>query len=317
MEVPQELEAVVERLEDVADGVRAITLAPADGGDLPAWEPGAHVDLLLPGGITRQYSLCGDPADRDRWRVAVLREPESRGGSSYVHEQLQEGARLAVVGPRNAFELVDAGRYVFVAGGIGITPIIPMIRRVAERGGDWQLTYGGRTRASMAFAEELAAAHPGRVSIAPQDVHGLLDLPAVIGAPDDDAVVYCCGPGPLIDAVEAFCAGWPRGALHVERFRPADGALDGAMSSFDVVIASSGERITVGEEESIVDALDRVGVFIPTSCREGTCGTCETVVLEGVPDHRDSVLSEEEREENELMMLCCSRALTPELVLDL
>lgn len=317
MEDLQELEAVVERLENVADGVRAITLVRADGEAFPAWQPGAHVDLLLPGGLARQYSLCGDPADRERWRVAVLREPESRGGSIYVHDELQEGARVPVVGPRNHFELVDAGRYVFVAGGIGITPIMPMIASVAERGADWQLTYGGRTRGSMAFVDELSARGPERVAVLPQDVHGLLDLPAVIGEPTEDTVVYCCGPSPLIDAVEQFCASWPAGALHVERFRPAAGALDGPVSSFDVVLSSSGERVTVGEDESIVDALDRIGVFVPTSCREGTCGTCETGVLEGVPDHRDSVLSAEEREENELMMLCCSRALTPEIVLDL
>jgi len=317
MEDLQELEAVVERLEDVADGVRAITLAPADGGAFPAWAPGAHIDLLLPGGLTRQYSLCGDPAEEARWRVAVLREPESRGGSSYVHEQLEEGARLPVVGPRNAFELVDAERYVFVAGGIGITPILPMIDAVERRGGDWRLTYGGRTRASMAFVDALTERHPDRVAVLPQDVHGLLDLPAVIGAPAEGTAIYCCGPGPLIDAVEQHCAPWPTGALHVERFRPADGALDGPSSAFDVVLSSSGERVTVAADESIVDALDRVGVFVPTSCREGTCGTCETGVLEGVPDHRDSVLSAEEREENELMMLCCSRSRTPEIVLDL
>ena len=317
MEDLQEMEAVVERIEEVAEGVRAITLVPADGEAFPAWAPGAHIDLLLPGGVTRQYSLCGDRADSGRWRVAVLREPESRGGSSYVHEQLREGQEIPVVGPRNAFKLVDAKRYIFIAGGIGITPLIPMIAEVAARGADWHLTYGGRSRESMAFVDELAEHHPDRVDVRPQDVHGLLDLPAVIGEPDPEAVVYCCGPGPLIDAVEQQCSRWHSGALHVERFRPAEGALDGPMTSFDVVVSSTGQRVTVGEGESIVEALERVDIFVPTSCREGTCGTCETGVLEGIPDHRDSVLSADEREDNELMMLCCSRALTAEIVLDL
>jgi len=169
----------------------------------------------------------------------------------------------------------------------------------------------------MAFVADLVAYGDHRVAVRPQDSHGLLDLPAALGTARRDTVVYCCGPEPLINAVEQHCVGWPTGALRVERFRAADGALNGPLTTIDVVVGQSGEKVTVGPDESIVEALARIGVLVPTSCGEGTCGTCETKIIEGIPDHRDSLLSDEEQEENEVMMLCCSRALTPALVLDL
>jgi ferredoxin-NADP reductase len=316
MDEAQDLITIVESTGMAASGVRVLTLGRADGGPLPAWSPGAHVAVTLPNGLVRQYSLCGDPKDDQHWRIGVLRERESRGGSQWLHEELEQGTQLAVFGPSNHFRLVEAERYIFIAGGIGITPLLPMIKRVAERGGDWTLTYGGRTADSMAFVDELEA-HGTRVAFCPQDTTGLLNLARILGDPRPGVAVYCCGPGPLIDAVEKICEPWSPGSLHVERFQPIDGALDGPHDAFDIVLAQSGDRIRVGADESIVEALERIGVFVPTSCREGTCGTCETVVLAGTPDHRDSVLSSEEREENELMMVCCSRALTPELTLDL
>ncbi|MER6976977.1 ferredoxin reductase, partial [Streptomyces carpinensis] len=193
----------------VADGVVSLTLAHADGTRLPDWTPGSHIDLVLPNGATRQYSLCGDRWDPYSYRVAVLREPAGRGGSAYVHDTLTPGARVGVGGPRNHFPLAPADRYLFIAGGIGVTPLLPMIRQAELMGADWQLLYGGRTRTSMAFRDELTAAHGDRVTVAPQDECGLLDLGAWLSEPAAGTKVYCCGPGPLLAAVEDACAAWP------------------------------------------------------------------------------------------------------------
>ncbi|QUQ64284.1 PDR/VanB family oxidoreductase [Kutzneria sp. CA-103260] len=298
--------------EPIADGVVLLTLRHPDGHPLPAWTPGAHVDLVL-GDLVRQYSLCGDPRDTSIMRVAVLREPSGRGGSRHVHDVLAAGHRVEVQGPRNHFPLVEAKRYLFVAGGIGITPILPMVAEVAAAGRDWRLLYGGRTRSSMAFREELARRHPGNVEIRPQDEHGLLDLPAFLAEPDGDTAVYCCGPDPLLAAVEQHRGA---GALHLERFAPRTGALDGPRQEFDVELARTGAVLRVPADRSILDVVERSGVSVLSSCREGTCGTCETTVLSGTPDHRDSVLTDEERAVNDTMMICVSRSCSPRLVLD-
>ena len=314
-----ELDLVVERKEPAADGVALLTLRRADGVDLPEWEPGAHVDLLLDGrpvpdgGSVRQYSLCGDPAERSVWRIAVLREPEGRGGSAHVHDVLAEGAPVRARGPRNHFPLVPAPSYLFVAGGIGITPIVPMLAAAEAAGADWRLVHGGRTRSSMAFAD-LAERHPGRVELRPQDEAGLLDLPGILAGAGS---VYCCGPEPLLAAMERECAERPDVTLHVERFAPKAGADDVPQDAFEVSLAGSGRVVAVPAGRSVLDALDDAGVSVLSSCREGTCGTCETGVLEGVPDHRDSLLTEEERAACDTMMLCVSRSRTPRLVLDL
>lgn len=314
---PRELDAVVESVDPVADGVVAVSLVAASGGELPEWRPGAHLDLLLAPGLERQYSLCGDPADRERWHVAVLRESASRGGSELVHTRLAAGDPLRVRGPRNNFPLVcDAGAYLMIAGGIGITPLLPMVRELNEIGADWQLIYGGRRRASMAFLDELAV-YGDRVTVWPEEERGLLPLDHLLGGPRPDTVVYTCGPEPLLEAVEERCAAWPSGTLHLERFSPRPGALSGEARAFEVVLAQTGETVEVAHDQSIVDALEAAGFDVPTSCREGTCGTCETVVLEGIPDHRDSFLSPQEQKAGDLMMLCCSRSRSPRLVLDL
>jgi ferredoxin-NADP reductase len=306
----------VARRRTAAEGVVELTLASADGQPLPAWQPGAHVDLLLGEGLTRQYSLCGDPARPEEWTVAVLLERDGRGGSSFVHDQLAEGATLQVRGPRNHFELADAPRYQFIAGGIGITPILAMVREAKARGADWQLLYGGRSRASMAYLEELEGDE--RVTTWPQDEHGLLDLDAVLGTPREDTLVYCCGPGPLLDAVESRCATWPEGALHLERFEAtAVEAPDGALDSFEVECVQSGLTVTVAEGQSIFEVISEAGVDVLGSCLEGICGTCEADVVEGTPDHRDSVLNSAERACGKTMMTCVSRSLSPRLVLDL
>ena len=301
--------------ETVADGVVALHLVSPSGADLPEWGPGAHIDLLLPSGLVRQYSLCGRLDDPSRWRIAVLREPEGRG-SSYVHDRVDAGQRLRVRGPRNHFALEPADRYLFVAGGIGITPLLPMIDTAERSGVPWRLVYGGRSRATMAFTDELARYGP-KVELCPQDETGLLDLDAILGEPQPGTKVYCCGPEALLLAVEERCTRWPGDALRVERFRPrrdSDGTED---STFLVELASSGRTIEVPPNVSILDALEKAGVQVLYSCREGTCGTCETTVLEGEPDHRDSVLTPQERASNEFMMICVSRARGDRLVLDL
>src|SRR3984893_7979615 len=190
-------ELIVRRRSAPAEGVVVLDLAHPQGEDLPRWEPGAHIDLLLSDKLTRQYSLCGDSADPSVWRVGVLRDPNSRGGSQYVHDNLEEGVTVRVRGPRNHFELVDAPRYRFIAGGIGITPILAMLEAVQRAGGDWTLLYGGRTKASMAFAEDLAKRYPERVTVWPQDERGLLDLESLFKEPEDNTLVYCCVPEAL------------------------------------------------------------------------------------------------------------------------
>jgi ferredoxin-NADP reductase len=307
---------VVVAVDHVAQDVVALRLADPDGAALPPWTPGAHVDLVLRPDLVRQYSLCGDPADDRTIRVGVLKAPDSRGGSTAVHA-LQVGERVRVRGPRNHFPLVEAPRYRFVAGGIGITPLLPMIAEVEAAGADWRLLYGGRTRASMAFLDELAR-YGDRVTVAPQDEVGLLDLDGELGTPIPDTVVYCCGPEPLLAAAEARCATWPPGALHLERFAPKPvAAAEGGERSFEVVLARSGLTLTVPPDRSIFDVVEEAGVAVLGSCHEGICGTCEQFVLDGEPDHRDSVLSDEDRAANETMMICVSRATSDRLTLDL
>ena len=307
-----EAELVVDRREFAADGVLVLTLRHPLGEELPRWEPGAHVDVVLGPGLERQYSLCGDPADRSAWRIAVLREPDGRGGSAHVHEQLGQGDKVRVRGPRNHFRLESAPRYRFIAGGIGITPILPMLAAAETAGAEWTLLYGGRTRDSIAFTEELGR-YGDRVTVCPQDETGLLDLASVLDDLPEGALVYCCGPGPLLDAVEARC---PGERLRVERFTPKE-QLGGENTEFEVELAQSGRTVTVAPDVSVLDAVRGAGVEVLFSCTEGTCGTCETDVLEGVPEHRDSVLTAEERDAGETMMICVSRCRGRRLVLDL
>ncbi|WP_431879679.1 PDR/VanB family oxidoreductase [Amycolatopsis sacchari] len=310
------LDVVVGRRTTVALDVIEFELRPAGGGELPAWEPGAHIDVVTGAGIVRQYSLCGDPADRTSYRIAVLRQPGGRGGSTWLHERLHEGDHVVISGPRNHFPLEAGARYVFLAGGIGITPLLTMIRRVAADGADWALHYGGRTRASMAYADALRAVDPGKVRLLPFDECGLIDLAAALDEVSPETQVYCCGPEPLIAAAEAECG--RRGVrLHTERFTPKQFGSSLVDTPFTVRIASTGARLAVPPGRTIVDVLIEAGVDVLTSCEEGTCGTCETAVLGGVPDHRDSVLTEDEQAAGDRILPCVSRSRTAELVLDL
>ncbi|MDQ0382099.1 ferredoxin-NADP reductase [Amycolatopsis thermophila] len=301
--------------EPRADGVLALTLARPDGGRLPDWTPGAHIDLVLPAGTTRQYSLCGDRWDAHTYRIGVLREPHGRGGSAYVHDHLRVGDHVGVGGPRNNFPLVPSPRYLFIAGGIGITPLLPMIAQAALLGADWTLLYGGRRRDSMAFTDELAV-HGERVHLVPEDERGLLDLATWLGTPRPDTKVYCCGPAPLLAAVEAACRHWPPHSLHVERFTAREQAPV-RDEPFEVELRRTGTTVTVQREVSVLDAVRRAGVDVLSSCRQGTCGTCETGVLDGIPDHRDAILGDDERAAGDCMFVCVSRSCTDRLVLDL
>jgi ferredoxin-NADP reductase len=311
-------ELVLAGKELIARDVVLLTLRDPDGRQLPEWTPGAHVDLVLRPDLIRQYSLCGDPADRSAWRVAVLREPSGRGGSRFVHDELREGSTVRILGPRNHFPLVEADEYLFIAGGIGITPIVPMLAAAQARGARWRLVYGGRTRDSMAFAERLRDAYPGQVELCPQDETGLLDLDRLLGEPAPGTLVYCCGPDPLLHAVRDRCRNWPAGALHLERFsQTAPAPVDAAATPFEVELALSGLTLAVPAEQSVLETVEKAGIGVLSSCREGTCGTCETAVLGGVPDHRDALLTEAERAANDTMMICVSRARSPKLVLEL
>ncbi|MEW2355675.1 PDR/VanB family oxidoreductase [Spirillospora sp. NPDC029432] len=300
----------------LAEGVVQLEFADPAGAELPAWKPGAHLTLHLPNGQAREYSLCGDPADRYRYAVAVQRDAASRGGSACVHDRLRVGETIEVDGPKNNFALEDAPAHVLIAGGIGVTPVKAMAEALAERGGDWRLFYCGRSRAGMAFTGTLERLAGGTVTLhADDECGGPPDLDKVLADLPDGALVYCCGPEPLLAAVEAAIDDPAR--LRVERFRApqAPAAGTAADAPFDVVCG--GRRFTVRPGASILDTLREGGLQVPSSCEEGVCGTCETRVLAGEPDHRDHLLTDDERAAGESMMLCVSRSRGPELVLDL
>ncbi|MDT0570264.1 PDR/VanB family oxidoreductase [Streptomyces sp. DSM 3412] len=316
------LRLTVTRMRYEADGVLSLTLADPAGTPLPEWTPGAHLDLRLPSGLTRQYSLCGDPANRHEYRVAVLLAEDSRGGSREIHATVQTGDSLDVAGPRNHFRLVDAPAYLFIAGGIGITPLLPMMRQAAAAGTPWSLLYGGRTRPSMAFLDEIGDLSGGKVSLAPQDEAGLPDIGAQLRDAPPEAAVYCCGPEGLLRAVRSLCAERPdQPTVHFERFAAADPAPAAATqetsAAFEVELRRSGIRVTVAPDTTVLDAVREVLPTAPFSCGEGVCGTCETTVLDGVPDHRDELLTPEEHESGTTMLICVSRCRGPRLVLDL
>ena len=312
-----EAELLVQKAEVVAEDVVALTLVSPTGETLPSWSPGAHIDLVLADDLVRQYSLCGSPGDDTAWRIGVLRTPDSRGGSQRVHDTLTEGATVAIRGPRNHFQLVAASNYLFIAGGIGITPILPMIAQAEAAGAEWRLLYGGRHRASMAFLPELAR-YGDKVTVVPQDEAGFLDLDAALGTPHAGTLVYCCGPEGLLSAVETKCASWPTGSLHLERFaaKPQETSAV-ADETFELVLQQTGVTVTVRPDQSVFQAALEAGANVLGSCMEGVCGTCETEVVEGDVDHRDSVLNDDERASNEFMMICVSRCKSKRLVLDI
>ncbi|WP_067794638.1 PDR/VanB family oxidoreductase [Actinomadura formosensis] len=314
------LKLILDRTEQVAESVLLLEFEAVGGGPLPPWEPGAHLELRLPSGLSRQYSLCGDPADTSSYTFCVLREEQGRGGSVEVHRDLKAGDEIEARLPRNHFPLVDADEYLFVAGGIGITPIKAMVEEVERRGASWRLVYGGRARASMAFVSELAALGGERTTVVPQDEAGLLDVPGIVRALPEGALLYCCGPAGLLDAMTDACtAAGVADRLHLERFTASGAApaAGGEDTAFEVELAASGVTLTIAADESILEAAQSIRSDLGFSCQEGYCGSCETRVLAGRPDHRGTLMSPEEHDEEGTMLICVGRSHTPKLVLDL
>ena len=319
-EVDRRVPLVVADREVVArdQDVIALRLAAADGTSLPEWYPGAHLDLHLPSGRVRQYSLCGDPLDRTTYRIAVRRIPSGGGGSIEVHD-LPVGASVGTSGPRNAFPLTMPGygspteRFRFIAGGIGITPILPMVAAAQRHAVDWSMVYAGRSVDSLPFVDEVAS-FGDRVAIRTDDAHGLPSADDLLGDCADGTTVYACGPAPMLTAIRTRLVGRDGVELHFERFA-APPVLDGA--EFTVRIASTGRDVRVGADETLLAALNREGVHASYSCQQGFCGTCRTGVRSGSVEHRDTLLTEPERDAG-MMLICVSRAADVEpLVLDL
>jgi ferredoxin-NADP reductase/DMSO/TMAO reductase YedYZ heme-binding membrane subunit len=296
----------------VARDVLGIDLTPTEGTELPVWTPGAHVTVHLPNGLRRCYSLCGDPADRRRYRIAVQRARSSRGAGAWLHAAATPGMTLDVSGPANHFVLEPAAEYLFLAGGIGITPIKAMIESLpAHR--RWRLVYIGRSRATMAFGDELEHRWPGQVSVYARDEAGARpDLRRILAG--STAAVYCCGPASMTDEVAALV---PPSRLHLEKFCPPTQMTERPRRPIEVICRRSGTHVYVSDDESLLDALERAQVPAYSACREGICGACEVTVLAGRAEHLDSVADKEHKDAAGIMYPCVSRALTPALTLDI
>lgn len=303
---------VVTSITRESEDTVSIELADPSGAPLPPWEAGAHVDVQLVTRQQRQYSLCGDPADRSSYRVAVRREEFSRGASMYVHDYLRVGRTVHVREPRNLFPLLPAEEYVLLAAGIGITPILPMAEELANRGADWSLDFAVRDDAHVPFRSRLDALGE-RVSIHPRDRAGRLDLGRLLAEPRPGAVVYSCGPARFTDAVEHAMGRWPTGSLHLERFEPK-AVIARPATAFTVACVRSRVIVDVPVELSLMKALEIAGVPVPGSCLRGVCGSCAVTVLRGEPDHRDSLTTDET---STTIYPCVSRSLSPRLELDL
>ncbi|MBE7368854.1 PDR/VanB family oxidoreductase [Ramlibacter pallidus] len=311
---------VLRRKQEALD-IASFELARPDGGALPAFSAGSHIDVQVPGGLTRQYSLCNDAAENHRYRIAVLRDANSRGGSAAMHEALKEGDTLLISEPRNHFPLVHAQRTLLFAGGIGVTPLLAMAQRLATSGADFTLHYSTRSAERTAFRDEIgASAYADRVRFHFDDGEAAqkLDLAAELGAPQPGTHLYVCGPTGFIDFVvkTAQGLGWPQEQVHLEYFGAAPQDTTGDRA-FQVKIASSGAVYDIPADQTVVHALQEHGIEILTSCEQGVCGTCITRVLQGECDHRDLYFTDEEKAANDQFTPCCSRAKSPLLVLDL
>jgi ferredoxin-NADP reductase len=272
--------------------------------------------LNLPSGLIRQYSLCGDPQD-DFFTIAVLKEEQSRGGSIEIHERIKTGDRITIRGPKNHFKLEPGARTIFVAGGIGITPLLPMMREISKSGKSWALHYGGKSLAALAYLDALQLMDGNEINIYLKNETRRVPVADVMADLSAEDVVYVCGPESMIDEVEQTGEnlGIP---VRLERFGPVAGEAPSATGdSFEVELARTGTILTVPEDTRLIDIVRTVVPSVPFSCEEGYCGSCETSVLDGVPDHRDSILSPQERESNECMMICVGRSKSARLVLDL
>lgn len=310
------ISVVVRDRRRVARDIIEFTLARPGGGPLPAWEPGAHIDTLLGPDLVRQYSLCSDPADTMSYHVAVLRESGGRGGSVRAHEMMIPGATISIRPPRNHFPLVRALGYILLAGGIGITPMLPLAAAAQRSGRPWRLIYTGRDASTMAYAEELRRHFGTAVTVHYSGLEGRIDIGGLLADAAAGTAVFACGPAGLIAAAEDACLDLSAVDVFSERFVPPTvAATDDA--PFEVSLARSGLTLTVPPGRSILELAEEHGVLAAASCREGACGTCETEVVSGEIDHRDAVLSPQERAEGESMMICVSRCSSARLVLEL
>jgi vanillate O-demethylase ferredoxin subunit len=314
---PATIEVAIKAIRPEAEGIVSLEFQPRNGGDLPAFAAGAHIDLYLPNGLSRSYSLFNPPTERHRYVVAVNRDEASRGGSVFVHDKLRAGDTLTISAPRNNFPLDETAPHtVLIAGGIGITPLWCMVQRLQALGRSWELHYGTRTRRKAAFVEALAALG-GALALHVDDEAGgkVLDVPGIVVRARPDAHFYCCGPLPMLAAFEAATASRPAAQVHVEYFSARDAVV--AEGGFTVELAKSGRSFAIPAGKTILDVLLDANIPVSYSCMEGICASCETRVLAGVPDHRDMILSDAEKASNTVMMICCSGCKGDKLVLDL
>jgi ferredoxin-NADP reductase len=304
---------VIDQVTVEAENILSLRLKAADGAALPAWEPGAHIELVLPSGRRRQYSLCGELNDRRTYRIAVLQVPTGRGGSVELHAIARAGQLITVHGPRNHFSLVASPAHLFIAGGIGITPLMSMATRVASAGCPWKLVYAGRRRASMAFIEEVIALGANQVDVLPGDERGRPDLGAIIDAAPSGAAVYCCGPDRMLQEVQQRVLARGDLSLHCERFT---GVTAAGGAAFQVQLERSQHVLDVPDNRTVLQAVRDIVPGVAVGCEQGICGACRAIILAGEADHRDALLSEAERAAG-AMLLCVSRARTKKLTLDL
>lgn len=314
------LQVLVSRKIAVAEGICSFELCSLNGAPLPPFTAGAHIDVQTPVGATRQYSLCNHPEERHRYMIGVLKDPQSRGGSQAMHEQVEQGQTLTIGEPRNLFPLAaDGNKHLLFAGGIGITPMLAMAYELSQRGVDFELHYSFRAQASAAFLDVLAEAPFARqVTLHDNAAATQLDAASVLAAPTLGTHLYVCGPSGFMDYVLSTAAnqGWPAEQTHREFFAAAPVEHDGDQP-FEVELASSGQTFHIPADRSVFEVLDEAGIEIETSCEQGICGACITRVLHGTPDHRDQFMTDKEHAVNDRFTPCCSRAKTPRLVLDL
>lgn len=319
MSAPNRHHVYVKSITHEADDVVAYELRACDEEELPPFTAGSHIDLIIDGIPLRSYSLLNDPAESRRYVIAVARDPKSRGGSRLIHETLRSGDTLQISSPKNHFPLVDGPhRSVLIAGGIGITPLWSMAQHLSGKGAAWELHYFARSHRNAALLERMQG------GIECGDIHLLLardveatvrDIRALFGADDGERHYYCCGPSGMIEAYKALSQGIDGRRIHFESFVPLQEAA--TAGGYEVVLAKTGKTLSMEAGKSILDALGEAGVEVMNSCREGICGACEVRVIEGTPDHRDSILSDAEKQANRTMFVCCSGSRSPRLVLDL
>ena len=320
----EQREVRVTQMTREADNVLSVRLSRIETNDpLPAWEPGAHIDVYVPDGTTRQFSLCGDPDDLSSWQFAVLREPEGRGGSAFIHDTLRVGDRLLVTRPKNSFALEDAPFHALIAGGVGITPILAMAEHLAAQGRPFHLTYGGRTAASMAFRGRLSGLGD-RVSMLAEDTEGRADLEAIVRELPADGLVYVCGPVGLLRAVEAAAEAVRGSDQDIVRFElfsragvePKEAAAHDR-DHYELVLTETGHTLRLEPEANILEVVLALGIEVENDCREGICGSCITSIVSGSVDHRDLVLTRKEQAAMDQMLICVSRPTCPRLELKL